>query len=144
MAATFVRFFGTFYSSRVTSERAMLLETRRILLVVMMNSLLRSISLAVALIFSLAASAGAQVPDACADGASSVGGAGCVVEVEAVELEPAPAVAPAVASAPTVVAGQQQLPVTGGDATSLALVGGGLLAAGAALTLRARRNTVSV
>lgn len=111
-------------------------------LVATMKSLSRSIAVAFALTFSFAAVAGAQ--DSCPDGASSVGGAGCVVEVEAVELEPAPVVTPAVAPKPIAVAGQQQLPVTGGDATSLALVGGGLLAAGAVLTMRARRNTASI
>ncbi|MFT7600165.1 MAG: LPXTG-motif cell wall-anchored protein [Acidimicrobiales bacterium] len=62
------------------------------------------------------------------------------VEVSPVALASTPVV-PAAPSVPqSVVAAKQQLPVTGGDATGIALVGAGLIGGGAFLV---RRSTAS-
>ena len=106
-----------------------------------MKSLTFGIPAALLAALAFPAVAGAQA-DPCADGASSVSASDCVVEVDAITLEPAPATPAAVTPvAAPAVAGKQQLPVTGGDATTLAIVGGSLLGAGALLTIRARRTT---
>ncbi len=103
-----------------------------------MKSLLRGIPVAAFALLSFPALAGA-VADPCDQGASSVPAAGCVTEVEAVTLEPAPVAPSASPAVVPAVAGKQQLPVTGGDAAKLIVVGGALVAAGAVLTTRSRR-----
>ncbi|MEZ5379067.1 MAG: LPXTG cell wall anchor domain-containing protein [Acidimicrobiales bacterium] len=104
-----------------------------------MNPLKFGIPAAILAALAFPAVAGAQT-DPCEAGASSIAASECVVEVEAVTLEPTPATPVAAAPASPVVAGKQQLPVTGGDALTLAVVGGTLVGAGAFLTLRARRT----
>ncbi len=94
----------------------------------------------IALAFLAFPAVAAAQGDPCAAGASSIDGAKCVVEVQAVTLEPAPVAVATPVAAPA-VAGKQQLPVTGGDATTLIVVGATLVGAGAVLTVRSRRTS---
>lgn len=63
----------------------------------------------------------------------------CDTAVKPVALDPTPSLAaPSITPAAPVVAGKQQLPVTGGDAGVLALTGAVLVAGGATLVWRTR------
>ncbi len=106
---------------------------------------------AAAILASIAFGASAAGAQTCADStadAAKCAPAGGSVDVGAVTLDPAPvkpisAPVAAAPAAPVAVAAKQQLPVTGSDAGTLAVIGGAMVLGGAVLTVRSRRATTA-
>ncbi len=103
-----------------------------------MKSLMATVALA-GVVFTGASAAGAVE---CEDSSSSA--VDCV-QVEAIVLEPAvvtPVAQPVAPTPAVVVAGKQQLPVTGSDAIIMGIAGTALVLAGGVLVLRSRSVAV--